>query len=141
MNEEQLARFAIKYVIDSSGCWNWTAGRTTDGYGTFAIQRRSVYAHRLSYEHYVAEIPCGLQIDHLCRHRACVNPSHLEPVTVGENVRRGNAGGRFNTHCLRGHEFNESKTRRRPNGTRVCIKCSRQYRYVRAGLPIPEKYQ
>lgn len=58
-------------------------------------------AHRFAYERFVGTIPAGLQIDHLCRTRLCVNPAHLEPVTNRENVLRGLAATR--THCAKGH--------------------------------------
>lgn len=73
-------------------CWIWTGSRSGGGYGRFVVdttRRESTGAHRFSYELLVGPIPEGLQIDHLCRVRACCNPAHLEPVTTAENVRRG----------------------------------------------------
>lgn len=77
--------------IDVSGdCWEWTPPVGNHGYGEFARQgeRRTVLAHRYAYELLVGPIPDGLEIDHLCRNKACVNPDHLEPVTKSENARR-----------------------------------------------------
>ncbi|WP_411732175.1 HNH endonuclease signature motif containing protein [Paeniglutamicibacter sp.] len=73
-------------VRKTNSCWVWTAAKVK-GYGKFQKHR----AHRWSYEHLVGPIPEGLTLDHLCRNRACVNPEHLEPVTVEENVRRAAA--------------------------------------------------
>lgn len=73
----------------SNECWNWTAHIAVTGYGMFqASGSQPVYAHRFSYELYVGPIPDGLTIDHLCFNRKCVNPQHLEPVSLAENVRR-----------------------------------------------------
>lgn len=75
--------------VDASGdCWEWTGGRTDTDYGLFNVDRRMVKAYRFSYELLVGPIPDGLEIDHLCRMRHCVNPDHLEPVTRSENNRR-----------------------------------------------------
>jgi len=81
------------YDVDEHGCWIWR-GQKARGYGLYQRSgnpQRRVHAHRAFYEHYVGSIPEDLQIDHLCRVRACVNPDHLEPVTSTENVRRSNA--------------------------------------------------
>ena len=73
----------------SSGCWEWVGRTGKDGYGSVGAARNSRLAHRVSYEWWMGDIPDGLEIDHLCRNRACVRPDHLEPVTHMENVRRG----------------------------------------------------
>ncbi|HEY8766071.1 MAG TPA: HNH endonuclease signature motif containing protein [Dehalococcoidia bacterium] len=75
------------------GCWPWTGVIHPLGYGHVNIPgtRNPQMAHRASYEFFVGPIPDGLELDHLCRNRGCVNPSHLEPVTHLENVRRGAA--------------------------------------------------
>jgi hypothetical protein len=74
---------------DLGSCWLWDVPDPNTGYGTIYDGARNVLAHRWSYEHHVAEIPDGMQIDHLCRNRICVNPAHLEPVTIQVNGERG----------------------------------------------------
>jgi hypothetical protein len=69
-------------------CWLWTADLTTEGYGQFRVKDRSRSAHRWGYSHFIGD-PGPLVLDHLCRVRRCVNPKHLEPVTMRENTRRG----------------------------------------------------
>ena len=87
------------------GCWHWTGHLQPNGYGSFRVSGRTFRAHRWAYEHYVGPIPEGLQIDHLCRNRACVNPSHLEPVTARENTRRA-----MRPQCVNGHPFTADNT-------------------------------
>lgn len=72
-------------------CWLWTGSIDPGGYGRhylFGFRAGHVKAHRFAYELEVGPIPDGLTIDHLCRNRVCVNPSHMEPVTLAENIRR-----------------------------------------------------
>jgi hypothetical protein len=125
---EQESRFWPKVREAASGCWEWTAS-TRNGYGQFAINRRPRPAHRLAYEHLRAEIPDGLVIDHLCRNTRCVNPWHLEPVTIRENALRAPVIGKPKykhrpEFCAKGlHRMEEHAV---PNGKyRVCRPCRR----------------
>lgn len=119
-------------VHKTDTCWIWTGSRWL-GYGRFSYNSRNVLAHRVSYmwEHGDP----GPNLDHLCRNRACVRPSHLESVTHTENVRRGipNNGKAARTSCIRGHEYTEENTRWRSDGRgRECRACERNRTHVRA---------
>ena len=94
-------RFEAKYVKVSSGCWEWIAGRTEDGYGYFRDGKRGVRAHRFSYELYIGKIPDGMLVLHRCNNRKCVNPEHIYIGTQAENIRDSIAAG---THCSVLHE-------------------------------------
>ena len=103
-------------------CWEWSRGRYRSGYGTVLYEDgRNGYAHRLSYEIHVGPIPDGLELDHICRNRACWNPAHLEPVTHAENMRRG-AAARWSPVCPAGHPKTDENRRkgRRNYDCRVC---------------------
>ena len=126
--------------IDKSGdCWVWTGPKDRDGYGRShrLVDGRLKHAgvHRWMYQQEVGPVPAGMELDHLCRNRACVRPSHLEPVTHRENNLRGVGPIPANakkTHCANGHEFTPENTRlerSRPLQrflTRRCKECERK---------------
>lgn len=127
MTGTALMRFQSKFTVDLNGCWIWSGSLTSTDrhtgvrrYGQFWINGRTVMAHRWSYEEFVGPIPDGLTIDHLCRVSRCVNPRHLEPVTMLENIRRGPTAQK--THCKHGHPFDNRNTKRY-RGTRMCRTC------------------
>lgn len=122
-------RFMSKVVWngDEDECWTWEGGTGSHGYGQISLGRKQRLAHRVSYELFKGEIPHGLVVDHLCRTPRCVNPSHLEAVTQGENCLRGVGACASNarkTHCVRGHEFTPETTYIVPaTGHRTCTVC------------------
>lgn len=120
--------------VPEAGCWIWTAGTTHDMYAQYSVNGRHTYAHRVAFEALVGRIPDGLQLDHLCRVRCCVNPRHLEAVTGKVNSARGLAGKlsaarhRALTHCANGHEFTSENTGHNKRGAvlwRYCRICAR----------------
>ncbi len=115
-------------VEKTPGCWLWKGARHTEGYGILKINRRDYRAHRLTYAILVGPIPDGLELDHLCRNRAYVNPEHLEAVTRKENILRGESGSARNarkTHCHNGHPLTGDNLRFKKDGARVCLTCLR----------------
>lgn len=141
----------MRNVSYDHGCWTLTRMVGPLGYGLVGVAGSGTkLAHRISYESLVGCIPSGMDLDHLCRNRACINPLHLEPVSRRENAMRGAgpqsrskaqldalAAGRrkahtvgaatrkSKTHCKRGHEFTPENTSVLATGSRLCIACNR----------------
>lgn len=132
-------RISISVVAEDRGhvtpCWVWKKSLNINGYGRIRVGGRwgrDHQAHRVTYELFVGPIPDDLQIDHLCRVRACCNPPHLEPVTARENGRRGLAGTNLalwqaaKTRCPRGHPYGGTNLYVDPTGRRHCRECRHQ---------------
>lgn len=125
-------RFWAK-VRKTEFCWIWIASTSENGYGQFSLNKKPVRAHRVAYELIKGKIPEGMTLEHLCKNRLCVNPDHLEPVTLKENVLRGEGVTALlsrQTHCKNGHEFTEENTyipRDPKNGKRQCRECKKVY--------------
>ena len=121
-------RFRCKVEITTEeACWIWTASVDGSGYGKYLRDGRLVGAHRVAYEVVVGPIPDGLEIDHLCKVRNCVNPAHMEAVTHRENTLRSDSpvvALYSETHCSKGHEWTEENTYIKKGG-RECRICRR----------------
>lgn len=135
-----LDRFWAK-VNKTETCWLWTGGAISSNhlrYGAFYVKKDRILAHRFSYESCVGPIPAGLTIDHVkargCASTLCVNPAHLEAVTLVVNVMRGAGMGAIHaaqTHCHRGHPLSGENLRMELGGkARRCLAC-RRLRYER----------
>lgn|SRR5882724_2778105 len=108
---KKLAPRIQKHIRISRGCWNWTGQIATNGYGHVWYMGRTELAHRAVYKMLVGPIRKSLTIDHLCRNKRCVNPAHLEPVSIRVNILRGDGPAAINarlTKCKRGHPLSGS---------------------------------
>ncbi len=128
-------RFERSYIpVTESGCWIWIGSCDRGGYGKILVYGKQRIAHRYAYELYIGPIPDGFTLDHLCRVRPCVNPSHLEPVTMKINILRGEglaAQNKRATHCKYGHEFTHDNTYLYPSGVgRSCKVCIIHWRLI-----------
>jgi len=131
---DTLPHFLRDNLFVTEGCWLWTAGKSA-GYGRSRYERgKTRRAHRRVYELLIGPVPEGLELDHLCRNRACCNPWHLEPVTHRENILRGESPMALcakKTTCVAGHPFSKHG-HINVRGDRVCLVCdairARNYR-------------
>jgi hypothetical protein len=128
-SREEFERRFWARVKRTAGCWFWL-GPLHNGYGRVRyFDGTATNPHRASYMLLKGPIPEGLQLDHLCRVRNCVNPAHLEPVTPRENTFRGNSPSVANaakTHCVRGHPYSSTNTYVDATGSRHCRACGRE---------------
>ncbi len=114
-----------------SGCWIWM-GRLNKGYPKLSFENKTCGGHRVLYEMLIGPIPEGLTLDHLCKIPCCVNPAHLEPVTLSVNMKRADRTGmggyaqRKRTKCIHGHLFNDENTYWDKHGYRSCKTCQRE---------------
>ncbi len=123
-----MERVWLRVEPETNGCWIWKGYIGDGGYGLIVLDRRR-RVHRYLYEEFIGPVPDGLVLDHLCRVRHCVNPTHLEVVTQGENLRRGMGFPGINarkTHCPQGHPY-EGRNLKRNAGKRQCRICQNQH--------------
>ncbi len=136
-----IVRVFSQIRITDTGCWEWQGYRNSDGYGGTYYNRKRVHAHRLVFAWAMGPIPTGysMNLDHLCRNRACVNPIHLELVTWKENLLRGKSLDNLTstqhamkTHCPKGHAYTGENLYIIPStGGRLCRTCRREH-YLRS---------
>ena len=130
----EIERFWAKVKVVESGCWEWQ-GHLNRGYGRLRGDKKDILAHRYAYQLIKGSIPEDLTLDHLCRNRSCVNPDHLEIVTMRENILRGDsfsAKHARKTHCPEGHPYDLFNTRYNLLGARecrICMKAGKKRRY------------
>jgi len=125
--ESLLKRFADSIFPEpNTGCWLWGGSIAGRGYGTLTTKKKHIYAHRLSYTMYKGAIPEGLTIDHMCNNTYCVNPDHLQVLSLRENVLKNKSGPSENarkTHCKYGHPFSGENLLIEKGRFRVCRIC------------------
>jgi hypothetical protein len=127
--DQSVCEYMDRRIDKTAECWEWTGSVYGNGYGRLrCAPNTGALAHRVAYARWVGPLVDGLTIDHLCRNRRCVNPAHLEQVTITENVRRSSRtqSQMARTHCPQGHEYSESNTLTY-RGMRQCITCRQEH--------------
>jgi hypothetical protein len=130
MTPNELQRFEEKTAPGANGCILWHGCKIWNGYGHVRIGGRLRLAHRVAFEHSNGPIPFGLELDHLCRVRECVNPHHLRVVTRHENIMASGSlcltkRNAEKVLCHRGHPLMGANLYRYPDGRRRCNQCRR----------------
>jgi hypothetical protein len=136
LTEEEITKYRDRLLSKTKivdGCIEFTGSVQTGGYGQMGIKGRPYLTHKLAYEWLIGEVPSGLELDHICRNKKCLNTEHLEPVTHSENlIRRGLKGKKINkperTHCRRGHRLTVENIYMRKNGVKQCQICRKMTR-------------
>lgn len=119
--------FMARIVEQPNGCWHYRGSHVGDGYVRIRFRGKPTAGHVVAWTLLRGPVPDGLELDHLCRNRRCVNPAHLEPVTHRENVLRSPiANAAINarkSECIRGHAFTPENTIIQCGGKRACRTC------------------
>ena len=125
-------RLVMNIVVDRvTECWLWQKSKNDQGYGHIYLEGRLQSAHRVSYVVFVGPLKKNLTIDHKCRVPSCINPDHLEAVSMRENILRGNGLAAIQarqTYCKRGHPLSGANLYMEPGGRRRCRACIRMHR-------------
>lgn len=118
-------------TIKQGDCLVWIGAKTHNGYGLVRRNNKSQLAHRVAYTQVKGAIPDGLTINHKCQVTLCINPEHLEAMTLQENIALSTKSGviinRNKTHCIRGHEFTPDNiwyVKTKWNPRRICKQCA-----------------
>jgi hypothetical protein len=117
-------------VFVTESCWLWLGAKDTYGYGQFSVGGRLVLVHKWAYVRWRGSVPLGKELDHLCRVRRCVNPTHLQAVSHRLNMSRGYWARK--TYCPKGHPYDARNTFFQANGQRTCRECKAQWQRNRA---------
>lgn len=128
--DRSMKKISSKMMIQQSGCWVLPKKIRTDWYSYLSFSGDSLLAHRVSWLLAGMDITPGLCIDHKCENKRCINPFHLQELTLGQNILKGNclqAKNKRKTHCHAGHPLSGDNLRIERNGTkRTCITCKRE---------------
>ena len=144
INPKMKDMILFRYTELDNGCWRWNGSMNKkSGYGVMhSFGYGYVYAHRVSYLYHYGSLDCDLVIDHICRNRLCINPSHLRQVTQKVNILENSNSfcvkNKRKTECINGHEFSIENTIFKPNGYRVCRVCISNRRLLRLKLTKPQ---